>query len=225
MILLLRGHIRDSFKDSSLYELVKQICRFDNTLEIYIHTWSILQNSVSWRALQEDKTKVTNEIILNYFSDLAPRVKHIIIENDSDIKLIGNVEGNLPKSELAPLIGWKRYWYSTYQVVNYVYCLGNIDKSRPIINCRFDILRNSNPLSIDVVLRFIIEQRGNPFLKNWFLRIGYGGGVDNIYIGSIDTQHTLVSHFHFNLDSILVTSAYGQELIVPEQNDLLFPCA
>ena len=225
MILLLRGHIRNSFKDHAFYGLVKNICLLDDTLEIYIHTWNIIQNTVSWRSLDENNTTVTEAMILEYFGDLASRIKHIIIENDADIKLIGNVEGRLPKSILAPLIGWKRYWYSTYQVVNYVYCLGNIDPTREVINCRFDILRNSNSIKPDTVLSFIKQHKGARFLKNWFNRRGNGAGVDNIYIGSIETQHKLVSHFYFNLDSILQTSAFGQELIVPEQNDLLFPSA
>lgn len=225
MILLLRGHIRNSFKDHAFYGLVKNICLLDDTLEIYIHTWNILQNTVSWRSLDENNTTVTEAMILEYFGDLASRIKHIIIENDADIKLIGNVEGRLPKSILAPLIGWKRYWYSTYQVANYVYCLGKIDPTREVINCRFDILRNSNSIKPDIVLEFIKKHKGARFLKNCFNRRGNGAGVDNIYIGSIETQHKLVSHFYFNLDSILQTSEFGQELIVPEQNDLLFPSA
>jgi hypothetical protein len=42
MILILRGHIRNSFDNNKLYELIKLIYEKNSDLMIYIHTWSIV---------------------------------------------------------------------------------------------------------------------------------------------------------------------------------------
>ena len=67
MILVIRGHIRDSFKTSDLYQLVKNIYNIQNDLKIFIHTWNTFANNVSWRNIKIDNTQVTKENIYIYF--------------------------------------------------------------------------------------------------------------------------------------------------------------
>ena len=53
MIILLRGHIRNSFDTQYLYELMQYLSNNYN-IEIYIHTWDIIQNNISWREIKEN---------------------------------------------------------------------------------------------------------------------------------------------------------------------------
>ena len=117
MIILLRGHIRGSFKNDDLYNLIKELSRkFD--IQIYIHTWNIVQNNLSWRKLKTIPTRVSNDTIYNYFRDLKPLIKKIIIDDDKKIKLIGNTKGNVCRSG-CPRIGWKNMWYGIYTIMKY----------------------------------------------------------------------------------------------------------
>jgi len=49
MILILTGHIRDSFNDTKLYDLVKDIVKIKTNINIYIyiHTLNVYANSLS----------------------------------------------------------------------------------------------------------------------------------------------------------------------------------
>ena len=53
MIILLRGHIRNSFDNDNLYNLIKRINNEIGIKNIYIHSWNIQQNSLSWRKLEQ----------------------------------------------------------------------------------------------------------------------------------------------------------------------------
>jgi hypothetical protein len=109
-------------------------------LKIYIHTWNVYSNNISWRRVHENNTPVTKETIYHYFGNLDHLIKHIIIEDDSKIKLIGNVHGTICSSKM-PVRGWKNYWYGKHKIIQYVQQTNSRDV---VINTRFDILSNSN---------------------------------------------------------------------------------
>ena len=144
IIIILRGHIRSSFDDDKLYNLIKKIDQIYN-IHIYIHTWNIQQSNISWRNIKEINNIITKEVIFNYFKDLSHLIKHIIIEDDKNIKLIGNLTGTI--GPRCPVLGWKRYLYGLYQIINYV--KDNVRPNEFIINMRFDIFSNSNNVSED----------------------------------------------------------------------------
>jgi hypothetical protein len=50
-------------------------------------------------------------------------------------------------------------------------------------------------------------------------------GVDNIYIGNLECQRRLITHFNNNLDEIISTNekTIKQEFFVYEENERLFP--
>ena len=221
MNLLLRGHIRNSFDNKNLYNLIKEIYKNNINLEIYIHTWSIVQNNISWRKLKIISLEVTVELITNYFDDLSHIIKHIIIEDDSNIKLIGNLVGCIHKTPM-PIIGWKNYWYGKFQIINY---LKNVcDNNQVIINIRFDILSNSNNFKSTYIIDRIETCKNINFQKNIFIKDNFCPGIDNLYIGNIDTQYKLIKHFYENLDDILIncnkTSKHQEYLVYVENNKI-----
>ena len=71
MIIFIRGHIRNSFNDKGLYNLIKSIIKFHKTdIKIYIHTWNIYSSNLSWRKIEKNKRNVNPSIIKHYFQDL-----------------------------------------------------------------------------------------------------------------------------------------------------------
>jgi len=234
---MIRGHIRSSFETPYLYNTIKYLS-LNNDLEIYIHTWDIFQSKISWRNLEEKNTKVTVEIINNYFKDLTPLIKKIIIENDKHIVLHGYREGFIVN---APLIGWKNMWYGQYKLIEYIkqnvpLVKQNVNKQddQLLINMRFDLFDNSIVFDFMTVLKFInnviyyknltnLTLTKNIFIKNHPRCFG----IDNFYIGNINTMNTLISHFHYNLDHIINIYFFNKkikchEVLVFLENKRLF---
>ena len=207
MILILRGHIRSAFNDDQLYQFLKSL----PDIEIYIHTWSVFQASLSWRTLEENNTPVTNEVIIAYFRDIASNIKHIIIDDDNDIKLTGSTDGILiPGQCPIPRIAWKNYWYGKYKIAEYIKERYASDST--VINTRFDFFQVNQSrgflldFSNEILLEFI---KKNTITKNnCFLKDETFQGLDNFYIGPISSMYRIAHHFHFNLDTILQTPLY-----------------
>lgn len=223
MILILRGHIRNAFDNDELFNLINIIYRLTAHLEIYIHTWSIKQNNISWRHIETDNAPITKETITNYFRTLSRLIKHIIIDDDTQIKITGNTVGVINKGHM-PVIGWKNYWYGKYQIVNYLYMLEN-NHDKLVINTRFDVLFGRFPLDKKDISQFVEKYKSMPLLTNKFISETNCYGIDNIYIGSIKTQYKLIKHFHENLDNIVKANSRRneQEFLVFSENAKLFP--
>jgi hypothetical protein len=215
MIIILRGHLRNSFTDRGLYDLIKALANI-YSISIYIHTWNIVQSNVSWRQIDQINDEVTEFTIRDYFGDQNHLIKKIIIDDDTKIELIGNTNGSVCRS-WTPLIGWKRMWYGKYNIVK---SIPENERNDMIVNMRFDILNNSNSLPHHVVYWFIRTNVRTDYSKNIFReRVEYG--VDNIYIGNYYTMHKLAEHFHYDLDSISIRYPYCErnELLVKWVND------
>jgi hypothetical protein len=221
MILIIRGHIRDSFNNLELLEFVKCLYKICPDLKIYIHTWNIYANNNSWRCIKTNYNKVTSEIIDEYFYEIQHLIKIIMIDDDTKIHLIGNLNGKVSSSRM-PLHGWKNYWYSQYQIIKYIYSI-NIDENEVIVNTRFDLLKNSFHSEIKEMISFISQNKNNTFTQNIFINDAILG-VDNIYIGNIKTMYILIYHFNFKLDNILkkYTNIFHQEELVILVNSYLF---
>jgi hypothetical protein len=211
---MIRGHIRSSFETPYLYNTIKYLS-LNNELEIYIHTWDIIQCNISWRKIEEKNTKVNEELIHNYFKDLSPLINHIIIENDKNIILHGYKEGFIVN---APLIGWKNMWYGQFKLIEYI--KNNVKNTNQlVVNMRFDLFDNSIVFDFMNVLKFInnviyyknitnATLSKNIFIKNHPRCFG----IDNIYIGNINTMYTLVYHFQHNLDHIINIYFFNNKL-------------
>lgn len=223
MILIIRGHIRNSFETKNLYNLVKCIYDIFPDLKICIHTWNIFANCISWREIKGDNKIVNEEIIYDYFDDLKHLIKHIIIDDDTKIQLIGNLCGRINNGPM-PIIGWKNYWYGKYRIIDYLYKT-HIDENEMIVNCRFDIMNNSNTFYDVDVIHLIKNNSEIKFTKNIFMFNDEDHcGIDNIYIGNINTMYKLISLFFYELDDILNKNndTMHQEKLVYRINAKLF---
>lgn len=224
MKLVLRGHIRKSFHNDDLYKLVKAIETALGSIEIYIHTWSIFDNGVSWRLMSEDTTPVSERVIHDYFREYAGFIRHIIIDDERDVQLVGLTDGTINRGPM-PLGGWKKYWYGKWRISSFMFELYK-DKMRGVINMRFDILNvHGLLLRCSQIVKFVLAYKNVPLSKNVFLHWGAVAGIDNIYVGTIHTQYLLADHFHNKLDDILASNdktIIKQEYLVFLENLKLF---
>lgn len=222
MIILLRGHIRTSFNDNRLYSFIKHLCITYKDVEIYIHTWDIIQSNISWRPMEKKEISITNNIIHKYFRECSNYIKNIIIDDDKLITLNGNIDGKIAGSQ-CPLIGWKNYWYGQYKIIDNI---NNniIDKKKFILNLRFDIFYNPHGFSERDIIMFINKYYNTILSENKFLYKYFFLGCDNCFIGNIITMYKLIHHFHYNLDNILnkYNNIVHQEGLVMIENSILF---
>lgn len=223
MILILRGHIRNTFQNNELYDFIHYLYFLYPKLQIYIHTWNIFANNISWRQIHANKEKVNKQIIIEYFKDISFLIKHIIIDDDNNIVLQGSKTGNICMSKM-PKIGWKNYWYGQYRISEYVY-KEIIDHNKKVINCRFDIFNNSFSLNNYEIIDFINKYNMYNFTNIKFIFEKEKEGIDNIYMGNIHTMYTMVRCFHLYLDTICnkFPTIINQEFLVYNMNNVLFP--
>lgn len=223
MIFIIRGHIRDAFKKQDLYNLIKETYVIYPDLKIFIHTWNIFANNISWKKREVNNTIVNEEVIKTYFGDLKHLIHHIIIDDDSKIELIGNLRGNI-NNALAPIVGWKNYWYGKYKIIDYIYNQENINKNEIVVNCRFDVTLCCNSVTNEKIIDFLKKHLETIFTKNIFLdNKNKNLGVDNIYIGNVNTMYILTYKFFSDLDEILKTcKTRHQEQLVYSMNNTLF---
>lgn len=221
MKIVIRGHIRNSFTTNELYTLLKYLSEKYN-IQIYIHTWNKKQNNISWREIENDSTEITNDTIEAYFKDLYKFVREIIIEDDANIELHGNLDGKLASSK-TNILGWKRYVWGSYRVIKHVYDTSG-DKDEFLLNIRFDLFTNSYVFAYDEITEFIDDNCGISHTNNVFMREGYYCGVDNIIIGSVKSQLSLVSTIHLHLDDILkeYNDLKNPEFVFPIVNDVIY---
>jgi hypothetical protein len=223
MYIIIRGHIRNSFTTNDLYNLIKYLSE-KYTIKIYIHTWSIKQNNISWRPIENDFTEINIEYFQSYFQDLFKYIKKIIIDDDTNIKLYGNVDGKMVSTK-TNILGWKRYIYGQHKITKYLYKKHKKhNKNKFLLNIRFDLFTNSYIFPYDEIINFINNNYINYHKKNIFLREGEYCGIDNIIIGTIKTNYKLISLIHYQLDDILIyyDNLEHPEFIISRVNNLIF---
>jgi hypothetical protein len=228
LILLLRGHVRETFENDELYDLIKEISNIVE-IEIYISTWNIYANNLSWREIKEDNREITEQIIRTYFRELQEKIHLVLIHDEKNILLNGRIDGVFGKGDM-PIRAWKNMWYSQYFMMDF------INKTKPknqlLLNLRLDILKNSNRdiNNKEYILHYVnvyagfLKNNANIKKNNFLLELEWAG-IDNIIGGTVETMYKLLRHFHFNLDAIL--TSYGNfkfphEVLVYRENDKIF---
>lgn len=207
MLLIITGHIRKSFDNDDLFNLIKTLyTEFEDTLKIYIHTWNRFSNNLSWRNIDINNNIVDKKTINEYFRDLKFLIKHIITEDDEKIKLIGKIKGNINNGKM-PLMGYKNMIYGKNSIINYIYDKKIIDVNEPIINTRFDILDCKTEwrggYNLENICNFIKMNINTKFSKNIFMKDDVFFGCDNMYIGNMYTMYILINHLFYNFDEII----------------------
>jgi hypothetical protein len=222
LIINIRGHVRESLRTPQLYLFLKKLSRYFE-LKIYIHTWNIKANNLSWQKIKQDTTVVTKQIIKDYFHDLP--VVSIIVEDDKQIELIGNTSGTMFSTQMSKL-GWKNMWCGMYTSMKQLY--ENENDNVLILNTRFDIFINSCKVKENELFTWLIttiqQIKYRKLNHNYFMYDSFKYGIDNQIIGDKYTLYKLIHHFHHELDHInqLYYSIKSQEKAVYYENLRIF---
>ena len=197
----IRGHLRGGLADKRLLNYI-EILSQKHTVDLFLHSWSESEAKSSYRALDQSKRfAVTPDHLKDYFRGC--NIKKIIIDDDTRMQLHGNVEGVLPGG-LCPLIAWKRMWAGKFALMSHVLKYeGDYDRA---INTRYDIFTTQVCYTPIKNLLKLTEETGELCIKypKYYRLLK---GVDNYYVGSVKTLHSISSDFHHNLDDILLNTA------------------
>lgn len=202
MNFILRGHVRSSFNDRSLLGLLEIASRkFD--IKIYAHTWNVVQNSISWRRIEDVPNKVDEGSVRNYLSGLD--VRWVSVDDDKCIRHVGKTEGNIGRTP-CPVLGWKNMYWGIVKAANAV--ADNESPESLTVQTRFDLLSNPFAPSTAEVLAFLSREHksivaGPKEERIRFLHMRCFLGVDNIYMAKAEDIRRFVSYMYYDMDRIL----------------------
>lgn len=201
---LLRGHIRNSFNDKRLLNMIEGLSS-NYELSVYIHTWNIVQSSLSWKRIDEIKLSVDEDFVRSYFKNINNVIKVVFIEDDTKIKLHGNVEGFIGRTA-CPVRAWKNMYYGKFQLVNYV---ASATQAKEVaVQARLDVMSNQFSMCQKEIEKFIHTNsfdisRGGDEERMRFLRMHPFLGIDNIYMATVEDMQSFINYMYFDMDRIL----------------------
>jgi hypothetical protein len=113
--LLLRGHVRESLDNKTLYNFLCELVSKYN-VDIYVYTFNIKSSGKIYKINEDiDKKKISEEDIKNYFGDLMKYTKKIIIDEESMADLTNDRNiGNISKNKFLHM------WKSIFNIIKYV---------------------------------------------------------------------------------------------------------
>lgn len=214
--LLIRGHIRNSFNDDKLIALVRHFAE-NYDLTIFLHTWNVVQNRLSWRHMEDISNEVNEDVVKSYFKEFEPLIKTLIIDDDKKIKLHGNTEGKIGRTP-CPVLAWKNMYYGKLRLINAASELVGPDEVA--VQTRFDLMSNNFSPDMREITEFLKNHydpisKGDQEERIRFLRMHCFLGMDNIYMASVSNMHKFIKYMYFDMDRILRVheSTFHQEHI------------
>jgi hypothetical protein len=194
----IRGHLRNGLTDDQLKNYIA-LLKQNHEVDIFLHTWKESEAKSSYRTLDHSKAfSVTPKIIKEYFGDLP--IKKIIIDDDSQLELHGNLEGIIPNSKI-PVLAWKRMWAGQFKQISHLYHNHRYDYDR-VVNTRYDFF--THKLCYTPVKNLLkITNESSKLSVKYPKYYRYMLGVDNYYAGELETIYDLIGDFHYRLDDIL----------------------
>lgn len=239
--LILRGHVRDSFHNNYLNEMISYLFKRFGDFHIFIQTWKNIEAKPghSWRKLNDVKQEVTIDFVRDYFEKKV-LIQHIMILDDSNIddELYGSVSGIIPNT-LANKKGWKYMWYGKHKIAEYVKKKGM--NYSFVINTRLDFFGDQLMRTINSDLRNIMNQKHLRFITNLsnynvkykelYLKIinfmknnntpifqfeNDKPGIDNFYVCKVEDNFDISYLFHYHLDYIIDNTIEKDKFIYQE---------
>lgn len=199
----LRGHVRDSLSDSRLRDLLG-LMSHSFRLSVFVHTWNLQQNSLSWRKVEEVPNQIDEEAVRTYLGGLD--VESVEIGRDGFVNHPGNIEGTIGRTR-CPVLGWKNMYYGKVRVCSLV--SASTPPEGVTMQMRFDLLSNPFSPKEEELLEFAKREfealsvdPGDERIR--FLRMHCFLGVDNVYMARIGEMSKFVSYMYYDMDRILV---------------------
>lgn len=202
LIIALRGHIRSSMDNNSLLTLLSYLSAVFET-RIYVHTWGVVQNSLSWRNISEIPKTVDAGMVFDYLSGLD--VRSVAVDDDSSISHVGKVDGTIGRTR-CPVLGWKNMYWGKIQLMK---AIADVEPPESAtLQMRLDILSNPFSPTTKEIVEFVERERnvlangaGDERIR--FLRMHCFMGVDNIYMAGAGDMLRFTSYMYYDMDRIL----------------------
>lgn len=214
--LLIRGHVRNSFDDGRLKDLISLFAgKYD--LEIFVHSWNKIQNGLSWRHLDPIDAEVDEGFIKSYFGEFSSMIREVIIDDDSKIQIHGNTEGTIGRTP-CPILAWKNMYYGKLKLVERV-CEA-AGENEVAVQTRFDLMSHQFSPTMEKVSDFLDENydsisKGDKEERIRFIEMRPCFGVDNLYMSSVGDMRKFIRYMYLDMDRILEVhrGTYFQEHI------------
>jgi hypothetical protein len=193
----IRGHIRNGFKNCALHNYIRQLSAYAD-VDIYLHTWAETEAKSSYRTLDRSTaTAVEESHLVDYFQDCT--IKKIIIQDDSKLKLLGRLEGDIAGvTSRCPIIAWKRMWAGKAALIKAVPKQGY----ERVVNTRYDMFTHDVCYTpVKNLLKMTLDAKELSLKYPTYYR--HLRGVDNYYAGSYDVISKITHDFSTSLDAIL----------------------
>lgn len=199
LALVIRGHVRDGLFSTGLKQHIDYMQQRGHKVDLFLHSWSESEAQCSYRKLDRSHLfTITPEYLNAYFKGCT--VKKILVQDDSALKLHGNLTGTVSSTK-CPVLAWKRMWAGKHEIIKYVYDTHCSDYDR-VISTRYDMFTNSVCITPNSVLKSIVNV-DQPLSFRYPLCKQLGMiGVDNYYCGSAERMFKLTHDFYKDLDSI-----------------------
>ena len=168
MNLIIRGHIRNSFESSDFRGLVRSIVDKVPSIKVYVHSWNVVQSSLSWRGMEEDRTEVTPDMVAEYL-DVGESLRRIVVEDDRNVRVPGRVTRTVASTP-CPIKGYKLMFYGMMRGSELV--LEDSDPEDLVVQTRFDILSGWAKMSKERILDFMDARPGEGEPIRFLIRPG-----------------------------------------------------
>lgn len=199
LALCIRGHLRSGLTDSRLNDYLNLLKRAGYNIDLFLHTWDQSEAQCSYRKLDYNNFfEVKKQYLKTYFSEQF--IKYIKIQSDTNLKLYGNLEGNIPGTK-CPILAWKRMWAGKFNLISHVYDNYRHDYDF-VISTRYDKFTTQVCYTpVKNLLKLTHVETGLSLKYPKYYRLLKG--VDNYYCGRIEDMYKITSDFHYSLDDII----------------------
>ena len=221
MKLILRGHIRNSFTNDTLKNLFASLLDKIPNIKVYVHSWNVVQSSLSWRGMEEDRTEVTPDMVAEYL-DVGENLRRVVVEDDRNVRVPGRATGTVASTP-CPIKGYKLMFYGMMRGSELV--LEDSDPEELVVQTRFDMLSNWVRMNPERMLDFMDARPGEGEPIRFLIRPGenerdrrlrldrwmrHGSeyephwtvGVENTFMATAGNMNRFLSHMYNRFDEV-----------------------
>lgn len=162
--LIIRGHIRNSFENTKLYELVKKFIEEYN-VDVYLYTFKMKDaGKIYGTNTTTNNDAVTEYMIFEYFRDIGPYIKRVILDPIGTASAIGDTfVAEVSKNKFLHM------WKSIYNAVKCVRDSGV--EYTYVVNIRFDYFNLVKSIEADKSSKELKKLSCLGFFENFIEKI------------------------------------------------------
>lgn len=198
IIVILRGHERNTFKNNRLKNFVHLLNNNFQNIQFIVHTWNLNEASKSWRQTEHNPSIIHKTDVETYF-DINNI--NIVIEDEINIYIKGRQHSKIGS---MPVISWKRMWHGQKSAID-VADVGD-GCGVHVLNMRIDFFECDTTKKYKFDEQSIIDKLNAslsmPDIITFMHDAAEYDGIDNLYISNYTNIKRLIYHFNDKLDYI-----------------------